>query len=73
MNININQKPRLTPVSDLPERTAQSSMMTMQPNAVSRFAEGAEAEREQRRLAAEMGRQLFAGKKLVPVRTHAAP
>jgi hypothetical protein len=71
--MNNKPTPGLTVVSALPKRTAQSSMMTMQPNAVSRFAEGAQAEQEQRRLAAEMGRELFAGKKLTPVRSHAAP
>jgi hypothetical protein len=63
----------LTPVSAQVARTAQSSLMTMQPNAASKFAEGAQAEQEQRRLAAEMGKQLFAGRKLTPVRSQATP
>ncbi len=65
--------PRLVSVPESPTRTAQTSMMTMQANATSYFAQGEEAEREQRRLAAGLGRRLMAGKKLTPIRTSAAP
>ncbi len=65
--------PKLVPISQAASRSDQSSMMTMQRNATSSFAEGPEAERSQHRLAVEMGKRLFAGRSLTRVRTISAP